>query len=102
MACGDTAETKSLTPTLSGTLMTPEQFAYWLQGFAELTPQPPTQEQWDSIKAHLQLLFKKETPPVKKFEVNPTPNMEDYFKKKDWDNTGWPFRDPYRKIEVTC
>jgi hypothetical protein len=42
--------------------MTPEQFAYWLQGFAELNPQAPTAEQWQAIRDHLNLVFKKETP----------------------------------------
>lgn len=42
--------------------MTPEQFAYWLQGFAELNPQAPNAEQWQSIRDHLQLVFKKVTP----------------------------------------
>lgn len=45
--------------------MTAEQFAYWLQGYAELTgDQPPSAEQWASIREHLQLVFKKVTPPV--------------------------------------
>lgn len=44
--------------------MTPEQFAYWLQGFAELNQQPPTAEQWQSIRDHLATVFKKVTPPV--------------------------------------
>lgn len=48
--------------------MTPEQFCYWLQGFAEITganvgfgsnPQP---HEWEVIKDHLALVFKKETP----------------------------------------
>ena len=34
-------------------LMTPERFVFWLNGFAELTPEPPTPEQWKSIKEHL-------------------------------------------------
>lgn len=42
--------------------MTPEQFTYWLQGFAELNPQAPTAEQWQAIRDHLNLVFKKETP----------------------------------------
>lgn len=42
--------------------MTPEQFAYWLQGFVELQGSEPTAEQWLQIKDHLQLVFKKETP----------------------------------------
>jgi|GEM_PF-2091029 hypothetical protein len=40
------------------------RFAYWLQGFSELHQEPPTPEQWKSIREHLQLVFKKETPPV--------------------------------------
>jgi hypothetical protein len=42
--------------------MTPEQFAYWLQGFAELNQQAPNTEQWQAIRDHLSLVFKKETP----------------------------------------
>ncbi len=42
--------------------MTEQQFAYWLQGFAELNKAPPTQEQWKSIKDHLALVFNKVTP----------------------------------------
>lgn len=37
--------------------MTPEQFAYWLQGYAELNCAAPTEEQWNIIKAHLNLVF---------------------------------------------
>jgi hypothetical protein len=44
--------------------MTEQQFAYWLQGFAELNPQPPTAEQWQSIREHLATVFKKVTPEV--------------------------------------
>lgn len=49
--------------------MTPEQFAYWLQGFVELNGDMPTAEQWASIKEHLATVFVKVTPPVK----SPTP-----------------------------
>lgn len=44
--------------------MTANEFAYWLQGFAELNGAPPTAEQWQGIRDHLQLVFKKVTPPV--------------------------------------
>jgi hypothetical protein len=45
--------------------MTPENFAYWLQGFVELTQgQTPNPAQWKSIKEHLDLVFKKVTPKV--------------------------------------
>lgn len=46
--------------------MTPENFAYWLQGFVELTQgQTPNPAQWKAIKEHLDLVFTKVTPPVK-------------------------------------
>lgn len=46
--------------------MTPEQFAYWLQGFTELTGdlQAPSPAQWQAIKDHLQTVFVKVTPTV--------------------------------------
>ena len=45
--------------------MTPEQFAYWLQGFVELNGgNLPSDAQWQSIKDHLQSLFHKMTPKV--------------------------------------
>lgn len=43
--------------------MTAQEFAYWLNGFAELSTEPPTAEQWQSIKEHLALTFRKVTPP---------------------------------------
>ena len=42
--------------------MTVQDFAYWLQGFAELNSEPPTAEQWQSIREHLALVFTKVTP----------------------------------------
>lgn len=45
--------------------MDAQQFAYWLNGYVEMGGQPPTPEQWDMIKAHLALVFKKVTPPLK-------------------------------------
>lgn len=41
--------------------MEPLEFARWLQGFAELSPAAPTDEQWGSIKEHLQLVFQRVT-----------------------------------------
>jgi len=51
--------------------MTPEQFAYWLQGFAELNPslEQPTPEQWKSITEHLKTVFVKVTP---EFQIKPS------------------------------
>jgi len=42
--------------------MTPENFAYWLQGFAEIERSSPDPEQWQIIKDHLNLVFDKKTP----------------------------------------
>jgi hypothetical protein len=42
--------------------MTAEQFAYWLQGYAELNEAPPSAEQWQAIRDHLALVFDKVTP----------------------------------------
>lgn len=45
--------------------MSPEQFAYWLQGFVELNGgKLPTAAQWKSIKEHLGEVFTKVTQPV--------------------------------------
>lgn len=44
--------------------MTEQQFCYWLQGYCELNQQPPTVEQWQSIREHLVTVFIKVTPPI--------------------------------------
>ena len=55
--------------------MTPEQFAYWLQGFAEMNAgQMPTAAQWKSICEHLATVFQKVTPPVQP-SVSPAPTI---------------------------
>lgn len=65
--------------------MTPEQFAYWLQGFAEINGNhPPTLVQWEIISEHLKTVFRKVTPPIivhprtDTLEVKPNPFMEPY------------------------
>ena len=45
--------------------MTPEQFAYWLQGFMEMAdPKELNVIQTQQIKDHLKLVFDKKTPEV--------------------------------------
>lgn len=71
--------------------MTSEQFAYWLQGFAELSPNtPPTAEQWKMIQEHLSLVFNKVTPPLA-----PHPR---------YLPTRWPYTIPNSDFEpkITC
>lgn len=41
--------------------MTPEQFCYWLQGFAE-TDTVPSDEQWCTVREHLDTVFIPTTP----------------------------------------
>ena len=43
--------------------MTPEQFCYWLQGFAEINPcDALSATQWTIVRDHLALVFNKVTP----------------------------------------
>lgn len=56
--------------------MTPEQFAYWLQGFTEISGKTPTEKEWGIIKDHLSLVFLKVTP-----------NRNIFKGPIDWDQT---------------
>lgn len=61
--------------------MTPERFADWLQGFAELNPSPPDATQWQIIKDHLALLFEKVTPArpsIELFPIDVKPVADDF------------------------
>jgi hypothetical protein len=83
--------------------MTPENFAYWLQGFVELTQgQTPNPAQWKSIQEHLGEVFKKVTPPVGVEQKITAPADADWDKFfRDWrvqrpnDFAQWPYT-------VTC
>jgi hypothetical protein len=72
--------------------MTPENFAYWLNGFVELTQgQVPTPAQWKSIQEHLGEVFKKVTPPVGVKQEVTVPDgfdLADFLKKNQWP--GYP------------
>src|SRR4051812_39118901 len=69
--------------------MTPEQFAYWLQGFSEINQDTPTPQQWKVIKDHLGLVFNKVTPNYDSRQNEaklPSPNpLEDWRRKMDED-----------------
>lgn len=60
--------------------MTSEQFAYWLQGFAELNPsiEAPSPEQWKAIQDHLKTVFVKVTPQIG-VQPAPMPRLPTYF-----------------------
>lgn len=67
--------------------MTSEQFAYWLQGFAEVHGEPPTKEQWKMIKKHLDTVF---------FKITSTPSIFDTLKKKE------EYTKTYKLGDVVC
>ena len=57
--------------------MTPENFVYWLQGYAEINGgTPPTAQAWQMICDHLKLVLDKQTPdyaqPLRSFTPPPT------------------------------
>lgn len=53
--------------------MTPENFAYWLQGFFEISGAKTLDErQVQEIKNHLDLVFTKVTPTVPKYDPGTT------------------------------
>lgn len=66
--------------------MTPEQFAYWLQGRAELCKEPPTAKEWEIIKDHLALVFTKVTPPYPQavWPFQPPPPVDIICGDKTW------------------
>lgn len=70
--------------------MTPENFAYWLQGFVELTQgQTPNPAQWKSIQEHLGEVFTKVTPAVAPPKVDSKPVEADVQKiLREWNERG--------------
>lgn len=90
--------------------MTPEQFAYWLKGFAELNPQAPNAEQWQAIRDHLQLVFKKETPIRVAEPVRAPSSLEEAIRqaaerqREQWPISPFRPNDPYwlKQPVITC
>ena len=79
--------------------MTTTEFCYWLNGHIELGGERPSEAQWNIIKEHLGLVFKKVTNPLISF--NPETrgvsyccsNTDDFTAKnffKDFAPTGHP------------
>jgi hypothetical protein len=84
-----------------GSKMTPEQFAYWLQGFVELTETRQfSEQQTQIIKDHLKLVFDKRTPT---YPSNPVPKTYPldplYNQPRPWPEHFWTPGEPYK---VTC
>lgn len=76
--------------------MNAEQFAYWMQGFVELNGAEPTPAQWQSIKDHLQLVFKKVTP------VDPGVFRQEPFRPAMPDLRGPFMPSPLYEPKITC
>lgn len=56
--------------------MNEKEFAYWLQGFVELTDSVSiTEVQWKMIKEHLSLVFNKITPALQDTVLMPQPGF---------------------------
>ena len=72
--------------------MTAEQFAYWMQGFAELNDAPPTKAQWKAIREHLATVFTKITPAY----LPDTPNIIPVGMRKWVSPTATPNNPPLR------
>lgn len=62
--------------------MSPENFVYWLVGFSELHGKCPNEQQWESIKDHLQLVMDKKTP-VRNITVDVAPKPLVFNNPKD-------------------
>ena len=83
--------------------MTPEQFVYWLQGFAEVNQKAPNDAQWTIIKDHLELVFKKETP----LRVGPgiaSPAYPNYPSPPTWPSSPFTISPTYpgTRPEIMC
>jgi hypothetical protein len=82
------------------------QFVYWLQGFSEINGgAAPTQEQWNIIQDHLNLVFMKVTPdrPTTQYNEADTcyTNPEPVKKTLPIEDTIWnePVEDIWKKPE---
>ena len=52
--------------------MDANSFAMWLNGYVELGGERPSEAQWQMIKEHLSLVFKKVTNPLMSLSLKPT------------------------------
>ena len=87
--------------------MTFEQFAYWLQGFAEINGSVPNPLEWNMIKEHLATCFVKVTgkmePPLSTEEIIEQLKEIDmeYKRKKETFVRGLPNEKPMCEYTTT-
>lgn len=64
--------------------MNTEQFAYWLQGYSEITGgRIPNETEWQIIQDHLKLVFVKKTPDRIVPSIQPAPMPDPYKSLQD-------------------
>lgn len=80
--------------------MTPEQFCYWLQGFAEIHQDQPNGQEWLIIMDHLAQIFRKETPERKKSMFDLAKEFEESQDKAGKRN--WPMRPWDTPPDIIC
>ena len=74
--------------------MTPENFCYWLQGLLEIgNPKNLDENQINTIKDHLRLVFKKETPHY---------SLTDFFKQAKKEDISPGQIDEKSILNITC
>ena len=74
--------------------MTPENFCYWLQGLLEIKKNKNLDEnQINTIKDHLRLVFKKETPHY---------SLTDFFKQAKKEDISPGQIDEKSILNITC
>lgn len=78
--------------------MTPEQFCYWLQGFAEIHQDQPNGQEWLIIMDHLAQVFRKETPDRKK-TIN---DLHEQFIQTGPAQTGPVLPFEYKPGDIVC
>lgn len=82
-----------------GVNMDAQNFAFWLNGFVELTQgQTPNPAQWKSICEHLATVFQKVTPPV---QTGVLPGTPDPAVGVDWQKY-FQHHPVSRQVHVTC
>lgn len=89
--------------------MSPNEFCLWLQGYVELGGSIPNEQQWESIKDHLQLVMDKKSPVRNVFlETNSLKEHMEKVAEQFKENPEWQqqmLRDklkPSLDLQITC
>lgn len=78
--------------------MNTEQFAYWLQGYSEITNgRLPDADEWKIIQDHLKLVFDKKTPDRQVVSMPTIGYPQDTSKLSEYLRTM-----PQTGVQITC